>query len=99
MWATVDDVSAHMGLPVDSRMSTSLGESLAWAQRKRPDLDPYTPQNDAIRKAVCIYAGLLYRERSTPQGIAGYDAEGGGIMDGSAYARALDMLGRRPVAR
>jgi hypothetical protein len=81
-------------------MTTSTDEALAWAARKRPDLDQYAYQTDAIRKAVCIYAGLLYRERSTPQGIAGYDSEGGGMMDGSAYARCLDMLGvRRPVAR
>lgn len=98
MWATVDDVAAHMGIPVDARMSTSLDESLSWAQRKRPDLDPYVSQTPSIRKAVCIYAGLLYRERSTPQGIAGYESEGN-LTDSTAYYRALDMLGRRPVAR
>jgi hypothetical protein len=98
-WATVEDVAAHIGLPADDRMAANLEEAQAWAERKRPDLDAFEPQNAAIRKAVCIYAGLLYRERSTPQGIAGYESEGGGFIDSTAYYRCLDMLGRRPVAR
>lgn len=100
MWATIDDVAAHMRITKDDRMATCLEESLAWAQGKRPDLNPYTWQGPTIRKAVCIYAGLLYREGSSPQGIPGYESEGGDITDGTAYFRCLDMLGnRKPVAR
>jgi hypothetical protein len=99
MWADVNDVADHMGIESDARMVNALDESLAWAHRKRPDLDPFQTQGAAIRKAVCIYAGLLYRERSTPQGIAGYESDGAGA-DSTAYYRALDMLGaRRPKAR
>jgi hypothetical protein len=89
-----------MRITSDAAMTRSLEEALAWAVRKRPDLDPYVEQDAAIRKAVCIYAGLLYREGSSPQGIPGYDSEGGGSQDGTAYYRALDMLGtRKPVIR
>jgi hypothetical protein len=98
MWATDTDVAEHIGLPLDDRMTRCTGEALDWAAGKRPDLDRYAYQGDSIRRAVCIYAGLLYRERSTPQGIAGYAEEGGGFTDGTAYYRCLDMLGyRRPV--
>jgi hypothetical protein len=100
MWATIDDVAAHMRVPADTRMATCLEEAQDWAQTKRPDLDPYAYQRPAIRKAVCIMAGLLYREGSSPQGIPGYESEGGGFTDTTAYYRCLDMLGnRKPVAR
>lgn len=100
MWATIDDVAAHMRITADTTMTRCLDESLDWAARKRPDLDRYTPQGESIRKAVCIYAGLLYREGASAQGIPGYESEQGGYADGTAYYRCLDMLGaRRPVAR
>jgi hypothetical protein len=99
-WATIDDVAAHMRISSDATMTRSLEEALAWATSKRPDLNPYVEQTPAIRKAVCIYAGLLYREGSSPQGIPGYQSEEGGSTDSTAYYRALDMLGaHRPVAR
>jgi hypothetical protein len=100
----------------DGRVQTALDVSDAWAKHKRPDLitaaayteeityegvdnfaDSVTPD---VNHAVVIYAGLLFRERSTPQGIAGYEDQGGGYTDTSAYYRALDLLGtRKPVAR
>jgi len=99
-WADIDDVAAHMRVTQDARMETALEEAEDWAARKRPDLDRYTWQGPAIRKAVCIMAGLIYREGSSPQGIPGYDTDNGGFTDSTAYYRCLDLLGsRKPVAR
>lgn len=100
VWAVIADVEAHLGLPSDAGMTRNLAEALGWAHRKRPDLDPDVYQGDDKRKAVCIYAGLLYREGSSAQGIPGYEGDGGTLTDSTAYYRALDLLGsRRPVAR
>jgi hypothetical protein len=53
-----------------------------------------------VAHGVVIMAGLLFRERSTPQGIAGYPDESGGFTDSTAYYRCLDLIGsRKPVAR
>jgi len=99
-WATLEDLADHMRMSGDDAMGRALEEAQDWAQRKRPDLDPFAYQGPSIRKAVCIYAGLLYREGSSPQGIPGYESEGGGFTDATAYYRALDMLGnRKPVVR
>jgi hypothetical protein len=98
MWATVDDVAAHMRIPVDDYMADKLEVALDWAARRRPDLNRYAPQDAQIREAVCIYASMLYRAGASPQmpgnpGDVQVDA-----FDG--YGRAMDLLGaRKPVAR
>jgi len=100
----------------DNRVQWSLDVADAWAKGKRPDLVTaalYTEQityegvdtladtvGPNVSHGVVIYAGLLFRERSTPQGIAGYEDMGGGYTDQTAYYRALDLIGsRKPVAR
>lgn len=99
-WATIEQVADHLGIPQDARMVECLSVSQAWCQRKRPDLPPAGPVPADVSHAVVIYAGLLYRERSTPQGIAGYESENGGFTDSTGFYRCLDLLGyRKPVAR
>jgi hypothetical protein len=98
MWATVDDVAAHMRITTDDYMASKLDVALDWAARKRPDLDRYTEQGAQIREAVCIYTAMLYRSGSSPQ-TPGYP--GDVQMDTfDGYGRAMDLLGaRKPVAR
>ena len=98
----------------DKRVQTALDVSDAWAKGKRPDLVTAAMYTEAITydgvdtladtvgpnvtHAVVIMAGLIFRERSTPQGIAGYEDTGGGYTDQTAYYRCLDLLGyRRPM--
>lgn len=100
MWATADDLADHLGIPQDARMGSVLSASLAWCQRQRPDLDAFSDQGPAVREAVCLYAGLLYRQRSTPQGFATYSELDGTIDTHSAMINVYNLLGtRRPVAR
>jgi hypothetical protein len=100
-WADIDGLADFLGTPQDARMSDCLDATLALANRLRPDLDPDGIVGADITYACLSYAGQLYRERSTPQGFASYDAMGGvGVDVSTAYARFADMIGRRkPVAR
>ena len=101
MWATVDDLADHLGAPSDARMGSDLSAALDWCQRQRPDLDPFADAGPAVRKAVVIYAGLLYRQRSQPAGFATYaDLDTGSVDTHSAMINVYNLLGtRRPVAR
>jgi hypothetical protein len=97
MWATVDDVAAHMRIPADDYLTAKLDVALDWAASERPDLNRYTEQGARIREAVCIYTAMLYRSGSSPQ-VPGYPGDVQvDTFDG--YGRALDLLKRRPVAR
>jgi hypothetical protein len=97
MWATVDDVAAHMRVPADDYMASKLDVALDWAARKRPDLDRYTEQSFAIREAVCRYTAQLIRTGSSPQS-PGYPTD---VVEQSwdDWARITDLIGRRLVAR
>ena len=108
-WATVEQVAAHIGVPEDDTMTVTLAVSDAWCRHQRPDLvaleaaateeDPFTCPAD-VAHAVVIYAALLWREKSSPQGFAGYQEEGGTVEALDAMANVYRLLGsRRPVAR
>jgi hypothetical protein len=100
VWAEPDDLATHLGVTSDARVESALEESLDWCQKQRPDLDPYTWQGPSIRRAVVTYGGLLYRERSSPQGFAAYDQQGGQTDVYDAMANVYRLLrSRRPVAR
>jgi hypothetical protein len=99
-WASIDQVEEWLGLPQDQRMADALAVSEAYCHRQRPDLDPDGVVNDDISLAVVLYAAQLYRVRSTPRGIAGYDVEGAEFDTSTEYYRFRDLLGiRKPVAR
>ncbi len=99
-WASIEQVEAHTGATSDAAMVTALAVSQAWCQRQRPDLDPYTEPAADVQHAVVIYAGLLWREKSTPQGFATYSEMGGDISTGDAMMNVYRLLGtRKPVAR
>ena len=103
LWATLDQVLVHLGMPTDTtdhRVENALDVANAWTQGKRPDLDPASeiPSLPNVQHGVVIMAGLIFRERSTPQGVAGYEDTGGGYTDQTAYYRCLDLIGyRRPM--
>ena len=95
----------------DKRVQTALDTADAWAKHKRPDLNASVAYSDAVtydgvdnfadsvtpdvNHGVVIMAGLIFRERSTPQGIPGYEDESGGYTDATAYYRCLDLIGHR----
>jgi len=100
-WGEVADLEAFLGVLDDGRLTDDLAASTAWCQRMRPDLLTTADPGADVRKAVLIYAGLLYRERSTPQGFATYEDLDTGIGGtGDAMTNVYRLLGtRKPVAR
>jgi len=100
-WGAIDDLETLLGVVDDGRLSDDLAASIAWCQRMRPDLATDEAPDAAVIKAVLIYAGLLFRERSTPQGFATYDDLDTGLPStGEAMSNVYRLLGtRRPVAR
>lgn len=99
-WATVDEVAAHVGATADDAMSTSLDAAQAWCQRQRPDLNPYADPGPDVHYAVLIYAGLLWRQKASPQGYATYSEYGGDVSTADAMTNVYRLLGaRRPKAR
>jgi len=100
-WGEVADLEAFLNAVDDGRLSDDLAASTAWCQRMRPDLSTTTDPGADVRKAVLIYAALLYRERATPQGFATYDDLDTGLPGtGEAMSNVYRLLGtRRPVAR
>ena len=104
-WATLEMVETHLGVAdVDGRVQTALDVALAWAATKRRDLDPadtITEVGAAVSHAVVIYAALLYRERSQPQGFATYSTlDDDQTVPSDAMMNVYRLLGtRRPVIR
>lgn len=99
-WATIDQVAAHTGATADASMTVALEVAQAWCQRQRPDLSPYSTPAADVSHAVVIYAALLWREGSTPQGFATYSEMGGDVATGDAMMNVYRLLGtRKPVAR
>jgi hypothetical protein len=93
-WATITDLESHLGIPADDRMTHALDASQAWCQRQRPDLDATTPTSADVHTAVILYAALLYRARSSPQGFDGY-SELGDYDTGDAMSNVYRLLGHR----
>ena len=98
-WATITDVATHLGKTADDRMQDCLDASLGFCHRARHDLAPDAPVKADIRHAVVLYAALLYRERTTPQGFATYEDLDTSASDlGGAMANIYRLLGtRRPM--
>lgn len=99
-WATIEQVEDHLGVPSDARMEEALLVSIDYCQRQRPDLDRTTTPTAAVVMAVVLYAGLLYRQRSSPAA-SYYDEMGGSDMEtATAMTNIYRLLGnRKPVAR
>jgi len=100
-WATIDQVEDWLGITQDQRMVDALDASLAWCNRTRPDLDAAVAPSADVTHAVVLFAGILYRERTSPQGFSTYDAlDTSTFTDQSAMLSIYRLLGtRRPVAR
>jgi hypothetical protein len=100
-WATVTQVSEWLGTPVDQRMTDATAAADVWAQRVAPWWKSATTVPTDVSHAVVLYAALLYRERTSPQGYATYTEMGAGELEGSAaMTNIYRLLGtRKPVAR
>lgn len=102
-WAVIADLETHLGVEadVDGVMQNALDVSLDWCHRQRPDLDPAVDPGAAVSHAVVLYAGLLWREKASPQGFATYSEVTGGSMEAAdAWYNIRRLLGvGRPVAR
>ena len=103
-WATIEQVSDWLGAPIDQRMTDALAAAQAACEHVRPDLlalvDPETVGADTTH-AVVLYASLLWRERTSPQGFAAYESFDNAAQDfGSSIYNIRQLLGsRKPVAR
>lgn len=93
-WATVADMETELGFHDDGRMPAALAASLAWCHRQRPDLGLTDPVKADVHRAVVLYACLLYKSRSSPQGFAGYD-ELGDYDTSDAMSNVYRLLGHR----
>ena len=99
-WITDDDLAAFLDLTKDDDMADSVAASLAWCQRKRPDLDPDTDPGAAVTRAALIYAGILWREKASPEGFANDPNLGGDIPASDAMGNVYRLLGAgKPRAR
>ena len=99
-WVDLMQFEDFLGLPSDSRMEDCLNASLAFCQRQRHDLPAAGPVTADVQQAVLIYAGLLWRERSHPQGFPTYEELSTGTDTGAAMSNVFRLLGhRKPVAR
>lgn len=100
-WATIEQVSDWIGVPSDTRMEDALAAAQAACEHIRPDLVTVTPVGSDVSHAVVLYAALLYRERTAPQGFAAYESFDTAAQDfGSAVYNIRQLLGsRKPVAR
>ena len=108
-WATVEQVAAHVGAATDSNMTDCTKAANAFGYRTRPDLrnaqslaeppESWTVPDD-VAHAVVLYAAVLWRERTSPQGFATYTEFGAdGSEPGDAMTNIYRLLGsRRPVA-
>ena len=96
-WATITDLEQQLGMTADQRMTDALATADTWAKRQRPDLDAAAPARHDVRTAVVLYAALLYKSRSSPQGFDGY-SELGDYDTADAMSNVYRLLGhRKPV--
>jgi len=109
-WLDVDDVGAHLGVPVpssDALLVAATDAAESWVELHRSDL-PWqsTPpplgtalEGPHVYQGAVLFAALQYQSRNSPEGFAGFDDAGGiiGVGDSSAMSRVYRMLrGRRP---
>lgn len=101
LWGTSDKLADLLGVPEDdARLVEDLAVSIEWCQRKRSDKSPDEDPGPSIRKAVLLYASLMYQQRANPQGFPGYSASPELSEEPvDAMAQVYRLLGRRLVAR
>jgi hypothetical protein len=85
-------------------MVDALATAQAACEHVRPDLLALVPPATVgadVTHAVILYAALLYRERTSPQGFSVYESFDTAAQDfGSAIYNIRQLLGsRKPVAR
>jgi hypothetical protein len=70
-------VAAELGIPLDQRVTDCALAAQAWVETRRCNTDPFVLWADAaVERGGVLYATLLHKQRSQPQGFAGMDALG-----------------------
>lgn len=84
-------VAAELDVPVDARVTDCTLAAEAWVEARRSLTDPVDLwANPAVERGGVLYATLLFKQRSQPQGFAGMDAlgtfsEDTGVIMGQVY--------------
>ena len=99
-WVTIAAVADQLGVPEeDDRLADVVAAADAYVKRQRPDLDPDVMPDPGVYLAGLLYASFLFRLRTSPGGLPGYD-DAGQYDAGDLMANVYRLLGnRRPVAR
>jgi hypothetical protein len=70
-------VAAELGVTPDQRVIDCTAAAAAWVEARRCLTDPFVLWADpAVEHGGVLYATLLFKQRSQPQGFAGMDALG-----------------------
>jgi hypothetical protein len=88
-------VAAELGVTLDQRVIDCANASEAWVEARRCNTDPTTLwANAAVEQGAVLYAALLYKQRSQPQGFAGMDALGTfGDDTGATMSQVYRLVG------
>lgn len=92
-------VAAELGVPLDQRVTDCALAAEAWVEARRCLTDPTELwANAAVERGAVLYATLLHKQRSQPQGFAGMDALGTFADDtGATMSQVFRLVGADTV--
>lgn len=99
---TAEDVAKYLGIPYlasDERLEKATKGAVAWTVKRRSltEASDLWYDDDVILGAT-MFAGLLYQQRATPQGLAGSDELGNYSEDvGLLMVQIYRLVGSDPV--
>jgi hypothetical protein len=95
---TPDDVASHLGTIPDTRLEQDVDAARQWVEDRRNMTDPHLLWFDPrIHKGGVLYAALLNKQRSQPQGFPGMDGLGVFPDDtGAAMTQVYRLVGSDP---
>lgn len=88
-------VAAELGVTLDQRVTDSALAAQAWVEARRCLTDPAALWADhAVERGAVLYAALLYKQRSQPQGFPSMDALGNFPEDtGATMSQVFRLVG------
>lgn len=92
-------VAAELGVPLDQRVTDCTLAAEAWVEARRCLTDPAVLwANAAVERGGVLYATLLHKQRSQPQGFAGMEALGTFAEDtGATMSQVFRLVGADAV--